>query len=85
VEYPRCQEIFAADVQTAPLLNVLFAALFLAFTVAHAQQPAPLRLRRTTSAAHYTKYEFRIPMRDGKHLFTAVYVPKEAAGDPIPS
>jgi uncharacterized protein len=25
---------------------------------------------------HYTKYEYRIPMRDGVHLFTAVYVPK---------
>jgi len=22
--------------------------------------------------AHYTKYEYRIPMRDGKRLFTAV-------------
>jgi len=29
--------------------------------------------------AHYTKYEFRIPMRDGAKLFTAVYVPKDAA------
>jgi putative CocE/NonD family hydrolase len=29
--------------------------------------------------AHYTKYEFRIPMRDGKRLFTAVYVPKTGA------
>src|SRR5215471_6374075 len=28
---------------------------------------------------HYTKYEFRIPMRDGVRLFTAVYVPKDAA------
>jgi hypothetical protein len=27
--------------------------------------------------AHYTKYEFRIPMRDGVKLFTAVYVPKD--------
>jgi uncharacterized protein len=27
--------------------------------------------------AHYTKYEYRIPMRDGKRLYTAVYVPKE--------
>jgi putative CocE/NonD family hydrolase len=27
--------------------------------------------------AHYTKYEFRIPMRDGTKLFTAVYVPKD--------
>ena len=26
---------------------------------------------------HYTKYEYRIPMRDGMHLFTAVYVPKD--------
>ena len=29
--------------------------------------------------AHYTKYEYRIPMRDGIHLFTSVYVPKDAA------
>jgi uncharacterized protein len=29
--------------------------------------------------AHYTKYEYRITMRDGKHLFTSVYVPKDAA------
>ncbi len=30
--------------------------------------------------AHYTKYEHEIPMRDGKKLFTAVYVPKDPAG-----
>ena len=29
--------------------------------------------------AHYTKYEFQIPMRDGKKLFTAVYAPKDAS------
>jgi putative CocE/NonD family hydrolase len=29
--------------------------------------------------ANYTKYEYRIPMRDGKRLFTAVYVPKDTA------
>ena len=28
---------------------------------------------------HYTKYEFRIPMRDGVHLFTSVYVPKDTS------
>ncbi|HEY7326805.1 MAG TPA: CocE/NonD family hydrolase [Gemmataceae bacterium] len=27
--------------------------------------------------ANYTKYEYRIPTRDGKKLFTAVYVPKD--------
>ena len=26
---------------------------------------------------HYTKFEYRIPMRDGVKLFTAVYVPKD--------
>jgi putative CocE/NonD family hydrolase len=34
--------------------------------------------------SHYTKYEYRIPMRDGKHLFTSVYVPKDTAGGPYP-
>jgi putative CocE/NonD family hydrolase len=29
--------------------------------------------------ARYTKYEFRIPMRDGVRLFTSVYVPKDAS------
>src|SRR5271163_5013542 len=29
--------------------------------------------------AHYTKYEYRIPMRDGVHLFTSIYVPKDAS------
>src|SRR3954471_6630730 len=29
--------------------------------------------------ANYTKYEFRIPMRDGVRLFTAVYVPKDTS------
>jgi uncharacterized protein len=29
--------------------------------------------------AAYTKYEYRIPMRDGKKLFTAVYAPKDSS------
>lgn len=29
--------------------------------------------------SHYTKYEHRIPMRDGKRLFTSVYIPKDEA------
>jgi uncharacterized protein len=28
---------------------------------------------------HYTKYEYRIPMRDGVHLFTSLYVPKDSS------
>src|SRR5688572_20033077 len=28
---------------------------------------------------HYTKHEYRIPMRDGAKLFTVAYVPKDAS------
>jgi hypothetical protein len=52
--------------------------------VVRAQQPVPEQPREDYVRAHYTKYEFRIPMRDGKRLFTAVYVPKDAAGGPYP-
>lgn len=41
---------------------------------APAAVPAPRDLRAT-----YTKYEYRIPMRDGTKLFTVVYVPKDAS------
>ena len=30
-------------------------------------------------ASNYTKHEYRIPMRDGKKLFTSVYVPRDGA------
>jgi putative CocE/NonD family hydrolase len=39
----------------------------------HADAPAA----RPSLRESYTKYEFRIPMRDGVHLFTTVYVPKD--------
>lgn len=32
-----------------------------------------------TIKANYTKFEYRIPMRDGTRLFTAVYAPKDSA------
>ncbi|MGC2153842.1 MAG: CocE/NonD family hydrolase, partial [Terriglobales bacterium] len=28
---------------------------------------------------HYTKYEYRIPMRDGVRLFTSIYTPKDSS------
>ncbi len=60
------------------------AILALAFTTLQAQQPASDAPKEDYVRAHYTKYEFRIPMRDGKRLFTAVYVPKDAAHGPYP-
>ena len=42
-----------------------------------AQQRPVDEKRLADIKAKYTKYEYRIPMRDGKRLFTAVYVPKD--------
>jgi len=56
-------------------LSPLALSLALAFAgAAHAAPEEKPELRTS-----YTKYEFRIPMRDGVHLFTAVYVPKDAS------
>jgi putative CocE/NonD family hydrolase len=41
---------------------------------AQAKPPEEFNIRE-----HYTKYEYRIPMRDGVHLFTSVYVPKDTS------
>jgi uncharacterized protein len=51
---------------------------------AHAQDAEDAATKAEEKAAaeiraRYTKYEFRIPMRDGVRLFTSVYVPKDAA------
>ncbi len=63
---------------------ILLAALLLPLIAVYSQQPASQAPVEDYVRAHYTKYEFRIPMRDGKRLFTAVYVPKDAAGGPYP-
>src|SRR4030088_833210 len=51
--------------------------MFLAPAALFAQDPAKPEPPDDYIRSHYTKYEYRIPMRDGKKLFTAVYVPKE--------
>jgi putative CocE/NonD family hydrolase len=43
---------------------------------ASAAQPSP-DTNAAWMAEHYTKYEHLIPMRDGVHLFTRVYIPKD--------
>jgi len=57
---------------------ILGAGVLLAATTAPAQDP-PKEDREDYVKAHYTKFEYRIPMRDGKKLFTSVYVPKDAS------
>lgn len=49
----------------------------LAANLAGAAAEAPVQKRSLRDS--YTKYEYRIPMRDGVRLFTAVYVPKDAS------
>ncbi|HUY34860.1 MAG TPA: CocE/NonD family hydrolase [Pirellulales bacterium] len=58
---------------TPPRNKTLAIALLLALSVARGAAAQGLEHVK----ANYTKYEFRIPMRDGKKLFTAVYVPKD--------
>jgi putative CocE/NonD family hydrolase len=62
---------------------ILVAAAF-TLTAARAQQPVAQPPAEDYVRAHYTKYEYRIAMRDGKRLFTAVYVPKDTASGPYP-
>jgi putative CocE/NonD family hydrolase len=52
----------------------LFALLFIPIFSFAQNEPKP---DEYDIKAHYTKFEYRIPMRDGIKLFTAVYVPKD--------
>ena len=58
-------------------LRYSLACLLLAAAVSHAQPALVPQDHNLDVKEHYTKYEYRIPMRDGKKLFTAVYVPKD--------
>ena len=62
----------------------ILAVLALPAGLLRAQTASPETPKEDYVRAHYTKYELRIPMRDGKRLFTAVYVPKDAAAGPYP-
>jgi uncharacterized protein len=52
-------------------------SLFLGGGGTQAQQAPAETPKEDYVKAHYTKYEYRIPMRDGKKLFTSVYIPKD--------
>src|SRR4051812_25922265 len=49
-----------------------------------AQEPVPQRTPAQATAdvrANYTKFEYRIRMRDGARMFTSVYIPKDVFSD----
>ncbi len=55
-----------------------FLGILLAFAGLAMLLPTPVAAQGLDEVkANYTKYEYRIPMRDGKRLFTSVYVPKD--------
>ena len=64
----------------------LVALLILAPSLLTAQgragvSAAPATLGRDFVRENYTKFEYRIPMRDGVKLFTSVYIPKDVFTD----
>lgn len=58
---------------------LLFLLLFPFAIFAQDQKPEEKKPEPFDVKAHYTKYEYRIPMRDGVRLFAAVYVPKDTS------
>ena len=57
----------------------IVCVLLVATVAGRAQDPRKDAPVEDYVKAHYTKYEYRIPMRDGKRLFTSVYVPKDSS------
>lgn len=55
----------------------LFVVLLSFSTVVSAREPEDPELAAYIRA-HYTKFEHRIPVRDGVRLFTSVYVPNDS-------
>ncbi|GGC60692.1 CocE/NonD family hydrolase [Undibacterium terreum] len=67
----------SANAATAATLSSTTAAAGTSNSAVDEKEKA--RLRAEYIRANYTKYEYRIPARDGKLLFTAVYVPNDAS------
>lgn len=59
--------------------KILLWLIVAALTTGVAAQPGPSATGGSRVRERYTKYEYRVPMRDGARLFTAVYVPKDAS------
>jgi putative CocE/NonD family hydrolase len=60
-------------------VNCLYWALCIPMFIANLAAQSKPDAAEFDVKAHYTKYEYRIPMRDGVHLFTSVYVPKDSS------
>src|SRR5258707_341186 len=70
IAMPLCTRLTRFDLHAAPYFLL---SLFLLSILPHPVAAQGLEHVK----ANYTKYEYRIPMRDGKRLFTSVYIPKD--------
>jgi predicted acyl esterase len=57
--------------------RLLLAFSFLLLVSITFAQPGGVNSEAAYVKENYAKYEYQIPMRDGKKLFTSVYVPKD--------
>lgn len=77
------RHFFRVQSMRACLTPLLITTAFVCGTVlslpVSAQQLKPDAPPAYNIKENYTKYEYRIPMRDGKKLFTTVYAPKDSA------
>ncbi|MFC0251116.1 CocE/NonD family hydrolase [Massilia consociata] len=60
-------------------LSVMLACAAGAQAATAAAHAADTPAQKRNPREHYTKYEYRIPMRDGVKLFTTVYMPKDGS------
>jgi putative CocE/NonD family hydrolase len=63
------------SIPSRPVVRIALAVAALGLGLGPAPRAAAQGLEHVK--ANYTKHEYRIPMRDGVRLFTAVYVPKD--------
>jgi putative CocE/NonD family hydrolase len=73
---PRRNPVLLPSIFLFLLANLLLPSLICFNAIAQNRPDAPPEF---TIKEHYTKYEYRIPMRDGVHLFTSIYVPKDSS------
>src|ERR1700726_5191445 len=62
-------------------MHRIAVVVLLSCCVARAQAPQPAAPGAALVRENYSKFEYRIPMRDGKKLFTSVYIPKDVFSD----
>jgi putative CocE/NonD family hydrolase len=78
----RCEggAIRRAPSRPTAVLSVVLSFVVGAFAFGQKHDESDLfRKQLEYTRAHYTKYDYRIPMRDGVRLFTTVYVPKDTS------